>query len=128
MQMQFPINRSSTTTAKDQPSPTQWVEIIEPKSKEKMYANLQTGSCVWDAPEVSHCESPKISLRTERPRPEAHSQRNEIISSAAKLINLRGGFALVSLLCLPAFCLKQLTRKIIVNIAPQKMKDRRKRK
>lgn len=48
------IIRSSTTTtaAKEQQSPTQWVEIIEPKSKEKMYANLQTGSCVWDAPEV----------------------------------------------------------------------------
>jgi hypothetical protein len=29
------------------------MQIIEPKSKEKMYANLQTGSCVWDAPEVS---------------------------------------------------------------------------
>jgi hypothetical protein len=50
--------RSSTTTTttttgvKDQQSPTQWVEIIEPKSKEKMYANLQTGNCVWDPPEV----------------------------------------------------------------------------
>lgn len=32
---------------------TQWVEIIEPKSKEKMYANLETGSCTWDAPEVN---------------------------------------------------------------------------
>lgn len=31
----------------------QWVEIIEPKSKEKMYANLETGSCTWDPPEVS---------------------------------------------------------------------------
>lgn len=30
----------------------QWVEIIEPKSKEKMYANLETGSCTWDQPEV----------------------------------------------------------------------------
>lgn len=63
------FTRSSTTTAtaaatttpssgvKDQQqqrqqSPTQWVEIIEPKSKEKMYANLLTGNCVWDPPEV----------------------------------------------------------------------------
>lgn len=53
--------RSSTTTTtttttgvKDQQSPTQWVEIIEPKSKEKMYANLQTGNCVWDPPEVKN--------------------------------------------------------------------------
>ncbi|XP_050536815.1 uncharacterized protein LOC126902995 isoform X2 [Daktulosphaira vitifoliae] len=27
-----------------------WVEIIEPKTKEYMYANLTTGECVWDAP------------------------------------------------------------------------------
>lgn len=64
------LPRSSTTTAtaaaiappagakdqiqqrQQQHSPTQWVEIIEPKSKEKMYANLQTGNCVWDPPEV----------------------------------------------------------------------------
>lgn len=31
----------------------QWVEIIEPKTKEKMYANLENGSCTWDPPEVS---------------------------------------------------------------------------
>lgn len=92
--MQFPINRSSTTAAKDQPSPTQWVEIIEPKSKEKMYANLQTGSCVWDAPEVSHCEPPKIAPRAAT---NTRSTFQKIISSAAKLINLRGGFALVLL-------------------------------
>lgn len=28
-----------------------WVEIIEPKTKEHMYANLTTGECVWDPPE-----------------------------------------------------------------------------
>lgn len=52
----------SSTVVKDQ-SPSQWVEIIEPKSKEKMYANLQTGSCVWDAPEVSKNQKPKNSER-----------------------------------------------------------------
>lgn len=30
-----------------------WVEIIEPKTKEHMYANLTTGECVWDPPEVT---------------------------------------------------------------------------
>lgn len=28
----------------------EWVEIIEPKTKEHMYANLTTGECVWDPP------------------------------------------------------------------------------
>lgn len=28
----------------------EWVEIIEPRTKEHMYANLTTGECVWDAP------------------------------------------------------------------------------
>nr|CAD7594996.1 unnamed protein product [Timema genevievae] len=27
-----------------------WVEIIEPRTKEHMYANLTTGECVWDPP------------------------------------------------------------------------------
>lgn len=31
-----------------------WVEIIEPKSRERMFANLNTGECVWDEPDVSH--------------------------------------------------------------------------
>lgn len=30
----------------------EWVEIIEPRTKERMYANLQSGECVWDPPEV----------------------------------------------------------------------------
>lgn len=30
----------------------EWVEIIEPRTKERMYANLTTGECVWDPPEV----------------------------------------------------------------------------
>ncbi|GLV32627.1 Rho GTPase activating protein at 93B [Carabus blaptoides fortunei] len=29
----------------------EWVEIIEPKTGEHMYANLTTGECVWDPPE-----------------------------------------------------------------------------
>uniref|UniRef100_A0A665T6M7 Rho GTPase-activating protein 39 n=1 Tax=Echeneis naucrates TaxID=173247 RepID=A0A665T6M7_ECHNA len=28
-----------------------WVEIIEPRTRERMYANLLTGECVWDAPQ-----------------------------------------------------------------------------
>ncbi|XP_048485006.1 rho GTPase-activating protein 39 [Plutella xylostella] len=32
-------------------SRVEWVEIIEPKTKEHMYANLTTGECVWDPPE-----------------------------------------------------------------------------
>ncbi|XP_016321810.1 rho GTPase-activating protein 39 [Sinocyclocheilus anshuiensis] len=28
----------------------EWVEIIEPRTRERMYANLLTGECVWDAP------------------------------------------------------------------------------
>lgn len=78
------LPRSSTTTAtaaaiappagaKDQTqqrqqqhSPTQWVEIIEPKSKEKMYANLQTGNCVWDPPEVRILLSTRLSWRAKK--------------------------------------------------------------
>lgn len=33
-------------------SRTEWVEIIEPRTREHMYANLTTGECVWDPPEV----------------------------------------------------------------------------
>ncbi|KAH9496421.1 Rho GTPase activating protein 39 [Bulinus truncatus] len=29
----------------------EWVEIIEPQSKEHMYANLATGKCVWEPPQ-----------------------------------------------------------------------------
>lgn len=85
--------RSSTATAvKDlQQSPTQWVEIIEPKSKEKMYANLQTGSCVWDAPEVRFI----IKLLLFRKKPEANikipSSMRSSSSPLPQLINLRGG-------------------------------------
>lgn len=33
------------------PSPRlEWVEIIEPRTRERMYANLVTGECVWDPP------------------------------------------------------------------------------
>ncbi|XP_076626020.1 myTH4 and RhoGAP_KIAA1688 domain-containing protein RhoGAP93B isoform X1 [Colletes latitarsis] len=28
----------------------EWVEIIEPRTREHMYANLTTGECVWDPP------------------------------------------------------------------------------
>ncbi|XP_018604723.2 rho GTPase-activating protein 39 isoform X2 [Scleropages formosus] len=29
----------------------EWVEIIEPRTRERMYANLVTGECVWDPPQ-----------------------------------------------------------------------------
>jgi len=29
---------------------TEWVEIIEPRTKEHMFANLTTGECVWEVP------------------------------------------------------------------------------
>ena len=32
------------------PPPTEWVEIIEPRSGEHMYANLTSGEWVWDPP------------------------------------------------------------------------------
>uniref|UniRef100_A0A0C9RSZ3 ARHGAP39 protein n=1 Tax=Fopius arisanus TaxID=64838 RepID=A0A0C9RSZ3_9HYME len=32
----------------------EWVEIIEPRTKEHMYANLTTGECVWDPPPGVH--------------------------------------------------------------------------
>ena len=28
----------------------EWVEIIEPNSGERMYANVITGECLWDPP------------------------------------------------------------------------------
>ena len=28
----------------------QWVEIIEPKTQQRMFANMMTGECLWDAP------------------------------------------------------------------------------
>ncbi|KAJ6661460.1 hypothetical protein lerEdw1_014369 [Lerista edwardsae] len=31
-------------------SQLEWVEIIEPRTRERMYANLITGECVWDPP------------------------------------------------------------------------------
>lgn len=34
----------------DNYSRMEWVEIIEPRTKEHMYANLTTGECVWDPP------------------------------------------------------------------------------
>eukprot|EP00095_Tigriopus_kingsejongensis_P006358 snap_masked-scaffold42_size484952-processed-gene-1.9 protein:Tk06358 transcript:snap_masked-scaffold42_size484952-processed-gene-1.9-mRNA-1 annotation:"hypothetical protein Phum_PHUM046570" len=30
--------------------PAEWVEIVEPRTQEHMYANLSTGECVWDPP------------------------------------------------------------------------------
>jgi len=27
-----------------------WIEIVEPKTKHRMFANLKTGECSWDPP------------------------------------------------------------------------------
>lgn len=35
-------------------SSVEWVEFIEPQTKERMYANLATGACVWEAPPGVH--------------------------------------------------------------------------
>ena len=29
----------------------EWVEIIEPRTREHMYANLITGECLWEPPD-----------------------------------------------------------------------------
>ena len=42
--------RSSTAVETPQVQEPSWVEIIEPRSKDRMYANLSTGECVWDPP------------------------------------------------------------------------------
>lgn len=28
----------------------EWIEIVEPKSKQRMFANLVSGECSWDPP------------------------------------------------------------------------------
>uniref|UniRef100_A0A8C4PXY9 Rho GTPase-activating protein 39 n=1 Tax=Eptatretus burgeri TaxID=7764 RepID=A0A8C4PXY9_EPTBU len=33
---------------------SEWVEIMEPRSREHMYANLATGECVWEPPPDAH--------------------------------------------------------------------------
>ncbi|ESN93581.1 hypothetical protein HELRODRAFT_88455, partial [Helobdella robusta] len=35
----------------------EWVQIVEPKTKEFMYANLVTGECLWEAPNAPYKES-----------------------------------------------------------------------
>ena len=32
--------------------PVEWVEIVEPRSGEHMYANLTSGECAWEPPPV----------------------------------------------------------------------------
>lgn len=41
---------STSASTMKTPAPTEWVEIIEPRTGEHMYANLTTGECVWDPP------------------------------------------------------------------------------
>lgn len=32
----------------------EWVEIVEPQSRQTMYANLVTGQCAWEPPPGAH--------------------------------------------------------------------------
>ena len=41
----------SSSSVASPPPLTEWVEIIEPRTQEHMFANLTTGECVWDPPE-----------------------------------------------------------------------------
>ena len=41
----FSTNNDATDAAA-----VQWVEIIEPKTQQRMFANMVTGECLWDAP------------------------------------------------------------------------------
>lgn len=41
----FSTNNDATDAAT-----VQWVEIIEPKTQQRMFANMKTGECLWDAP------------------------------------------------------------------------------
>lgn len=53
---------TSTTTDKTDPTSGQWVEIIEPKSKQRIYANLETGICAKNPPEgATVCRSEDFS-------------------------------------------------------------------
>lgn len=42
---------SSSLILSSFPCRLEWVEIIEPRTRERMYANLLTGECVWDPPQ-----------------------------------------------------------------------------
>jgi len=52
LEMRHPLAGATTAGGPGSPQPpiTEWVEIIEPRTKEHMYANLTTGECVWDPP------------------------------------------------------------------------------
>lgn len=41
------INNDTTDAAVEG---IEWVEIIEPKTQQRMFANMVTGECLWDAP------------------------------------------------------------------------------
>ncbi|MFH4980067.1 hypothetical protein AB6A40_006776 [Gnathostoma spinigerum] len=40
-----------TSAAEEPLSRIEWVEIVEPQTKQHMYANLRTGQCAWEPPE-----------------------------------------------------------------------------
>lgn len=42
----FSTNDDATSTD----GRVQWVEIIEPKTQQRMFANMVTGECLWDEP------------------------------------------------------------------------------
>lgn len=45
----FSINSNESTDA-GSTAGVEWVEIIEPKTQQRMFANMVTGECLWDAP------------------------------------------------------------------------------
>lgn len=42
--------RDCFSTNNDATDAVEWVEIIEPKTQQRMFANMVTGECLWDAP------------------------------------------------------------------------------
>ena len=37
-------------SASSAPGPPEWVEIVEPRTRDHMFANLTTGECLWEPP------------------------------------------------------------------------------
>uniref|UniRef100_A0A1I8A562 Rho-GAP domain-containing protein n=1 Tax=Steinernema glaseri TaxID=37863 RepID=A0A1I8A562_9BILA len=42
--------RPDCAESEDQAMPAEWVEIEEPRTKDRMFANLTTGECAWEPP------------------------------------------------------------------------------
>ncbi|CAG2103734.1 unnamed protein product [Medioppia subpectinata] len=60
------INSSSRESTSGQSSANEWIEILEPKTKVQMFANLITGECRWDEPRgqgvvISRATNPSLT-------------------------------------------------------------------